>query len=176
MATADLTVPGTLPTEGMQRYLAGPSTYSRRRLTRAQRPDVDRIDYLPPAVALRQRPPVPGPRLSMYAAGEVGVRLDVLYEQQVTLHSGRDERTVRLTVNYDNAVAVAEGQCPTCRGLGHLDLLAAADHLIDMGPGGGPDGGHILAAGTPEDVVRAPGSATGPWLAEHLKLGTRRAI
>ena len=49
-----------------------------------------------------------------------------------------------------------------------LDLLAAADHLIDMGPGGGPDGGHILAAGTPEDVARTPGSATGPWLAEHL--------
>jgi excinuclease ABC subunit A len=49
-----------------------------------------------------------------------------------------------------------------------LDLLAAADHLIDMGPGGGPDGGRILAAGTPEDVARAPGSATGPWLAEHL--------
>src|SRR5580658_3858784 len=49
-----------------------------------------------------------------------------------------------------------------------LDLLAAADHLIDMGPGGGPDGGHILAAGTPEDVARAPDSATGPWLAEHL--------
>ena len=51
-----------------------------------------------------------------------------------------------------------------------LDLLAAADHLIDMGPGGGPDGGHILAAGTPEDVARDPGSATGPWLAEHLGL------
>jgi excinuclease ABC subunit A len=49
-----------------------------------------------------------------------------------------------------------------------LDLLAAADHLIDMGPGGGPDGGRILAAGTPEDVARAPDSATGPWLAEHL--------
>jgi excinuclease ABC subunit A len=49
-----------------------------------------------------------------------------------------------------------------------LDLLAAADHLIDMGPGGGPDGGHILAAGTPEDVARDPDSVTGPWLAEHL--------
>jgi len=49
-----------------------------------------------------------------------------------------------------------------------LDLLAAADHLIDMGPGGGPDGGHILAAGTPTDVAQTPGSATGPWLAEHL--------
>ncbi len=51
-----------------------------------------------------------------------------------------------------------------------LDLLAAADHLIDMGPGGGPDGGHIVAAGTPEDVARAPDSVTGPWLADHLGL------
>jgi excinuclease ABC subunit A len=51
-----------------------------------------------------------------------------------------------------------------------LDLLAAADHLIDMGPGGGPDGGRILAAGTPGDVAGAPSSATGPWLAEHLSL------
>ena len=55
-----------------------------------------------------------------------------------------------------------------------LDLLAAADHLIDMGPGGGPDGGHILAAGPPEHVARAPGSATGPWLAEHLGLPEAR--
>jgi excinuclease ABC subunit A len=51
-----------------------------------------------------------------------------------------------------------------------LDLLAAADHLIDMGPGGGPDGGHVVAVGTPRDVARAPGSVTGPWLAEHLGL------
>ncbi len=55
-----------------------------------------------------------------------------------------------------------------------LDLLAAADHLIDMGPGGGPDGGHILAAGTPEDVARDTGSVTGPWLAEHLSLPQAR--
>jgi excinuclease ABC subunit A len=49
-----------------------------------------------------------------------------------------------------------------------LDLLAVADHLIDMGPGGGPDGGRILAAGPPADVARDPASVTGPWLAEHL--------
>jgi excinuclease ABC subunit A len=55
-----------------------------------------------------------------------------------------------------------------------LDLLAAADHLIDMGPGGGPDGGHILASGTPEDVAGAPDSVTGPWLAEHLGLPDAR--
>jgi excinuclease UvrABC ATPase subunit len=51
-----------------------------------------------------------------------------------------------------------------------LDLLAAADHLIDMGPGGG----HILAAGTAEDVAHDPGSVTGPWLAEHLGLPQAR--
>ena len=50
-----------------------------------------------------------------------------------------------------------------------LDVLGAADYLIDMGPGAGPDGGRIVAAGTPEDVVRAPGSVTGPWLAKHLQ-------
>src|ERR1700693_2166547 len=53
---------GTLYAEGLHRFLEGLSTYSRRRLTQAQRPDVDRIDHLPPALALRQRPPVPGPR------------------------------------------------------------------------------------------------------------------
>jgi excinuclease ABC subunit A len=55
-----------------------------------------------------------------------------------------------------------------------LDLLAAADHLIDMGPGGGPDGGHIVAAGTPAEVAAAQGSVTGPWLAEHLGLPPAR--
>jgi excinuclease ABC subunit A len=55
-----------------------------------------------------------------------------------------------------------------------LDLLAAADHLIDMGPGGGPDGGRILSAGRPEDVARSPSSVTGPWLADHLSLPSAR--
>src|SRR6202161_540863 len=53
---------GTLYAEGMHRFLEALSTYSRRRLAQAQRPAVDRIDHLPPALALRQRPPVPGPR------------------------------------------------------------------------------------------------------------------
>jgi excinuclease ABC subunit A len=53
-----------------------------------------------------------------------------------------------------------------------LDLLAAADYLIDMGPGGGPDGGRIVAAATPGEVARDPGSVTAPWLAEYLDLTT----
>jgi excinuclease ABC subunit A len=221
---------GTLYAEGLQRFLQALSTYSRRRLSQAQRPDVDRIEHLPPALALRQRPPVPGPRstvgtmsevlnvlrvmmsrlgehrcpnghmvppsiaveqeeivcpvcgahfvhpgaesfafnsygacpacqglgvrsevdestlvpdpdltiedgavlpwnsggrrLSMYAAGQLGVRLDVPYkeltdrEKDIVLHgepvkrqvtlSGRNGRTVQLSVNYDNAVAAVE--------------------------------------------------------------------
>src|SRR5271154_1099841 len=62
---------GTLYAEGMQRYLSGLSTYSRRRLTQAHRPDVDRIEPLPPAPALRQRPPVPGPRSTVGTMSEV---------------------------------------------------------------------------------------------------------
>ena len=54
-----------------------------------------------------------------------------------------------------------------------LDLLAAADHLIDMGPGGGPEGGRILAAGTPEQIVQDAGSVTGPWLAEYVGVAGR---
>src|SRR5712675_1234265 len=62
---------GTLYAEGMHRFLDGLSTYSRRRLSQAQRPDVDRIDHLPPALALRQRPPIPGPRSTVGTMSEV---------------------------------------------------------------------------------------------------------
>ncbi len=51
----------------------------------------------------------------------------------------------------------------------NLDLISAADHLIDMGPGSGPNGGQIVAAGTPEEVSRDPKSLTAPYLREHLK-------
>src|ERR1700756_2259884 len=62
---------GTLYAEGMHRFLDGLSTYTRRRLSQAQRPDVDRIDHLPAALALRQRPPVPGPRSTVGTMSEV---------------------------------------------------------------------------------------------------------
>lgn len=57
-----------------------------------------------------------------------------------------------------------------------LDLLGTADYLIDMGPGGGPDGGRIVARGAPQHVARDPASVTGPWLAEHLGLPTARPL
>ena len=42
-----------------------------------------------------------------------------------------------------------------------LDVIRNADYIIDMGPGGGEDGGRIVAAGTPEEVASAPESITG---------------
>jgi excinuclease ABC subunit A len=56
-----------------------------------------------------------------------------------------------------------------------LDLLAVADHLIDIGAGGGPDGGRILGAGPPEDVACTTASVTAPWLADHLGVAGSKA-
>ena len=50
-----------------------------------------------------------------------------------------------------------------------LDLIANADHVIDLGPGGGADGGRIIATGTPEEIAHAAGSITGRYLREHLR-------
>jgi excinuclease ABC subunit A len=52
-----------------------------------------------------------------------------------------------------------------------LDLIANADYVIDMGPGGGAAGGRIVATGTPTQVARDPDSLTGRYLARHLGLG-----
>ncbi|MBR1829998.1 MAG: excinuclease ABC subunit UvrA [Atopobiaceae bacterium] len=49
-----------------------------------------------------------------------------------------------------------------------LDMIANADWVIDMGPGGGEEGGRIVCAGTPEDVAACPDSITGHYLAEEL--------
>ena len=46
----------------------------------------------------------------------------------------------------------------------NLDVIRAADWVIDLGPEGGALGGQIVAAGTPEDIARASGSYTGRYL------------
>jgi excinuclease ABC subunit A len=51
----------------------------------------------------------------------------------------------------------------------HVDVIAEADHVIELGPGAGDAGGRVVAAGTPEEVARAKGSATAPFLAAALK-------
>ena len=45
-----------------------------------------------------------------------------------------------------------------------LDVIRSADYIIDMGPGGGEEGGRIVAEGTPEEIRHAPESCTGKYL------------
>ncbi len=52
----------------------------------------------------------------------------------------------------------------------NLDIIKAADHIIDMGPEGGVGGGEIVATGTPEEVALAKRSFTGEYLKPYLKL------
>jgi excinuclease ABC subunit A len=49
-----------------------------------------------------------------------------------------------------------------------LDVVAASDWVIDLGPGGGDAGGRVVATGAPAEVARASGSATAPYLARRL--------
>lgn len=50
----------------------------------------------------------------------------------------------------------------------NLDVIKTADYVIDLGPEGGIGGGQIVATGTPEEIVQAPGSLTGAFLAPLL--------
>ncbi|MFF6803846.1 excinuclease ABC subunit UvrA [Streptomyces sp. NPDC012616] len=54
-----------------------------------------------------------------------------------------------------------------------LDMIANADYVIDMGPGGGAAGGTIVATGTPDAVVHDPHSVTARYLSHHLRPTTR---
>jgi excinuclease ABC subunit A len=100
---------GTLYAEGLHRFLEGLSTYSRRRLTQAERPDADRIDHLPPALALRQRPPVPGPRSTVGTMSEVLNVLRLIMSRLGT-HRCPNGHDVPPSI----ATQAMEIQCPVC--------------------------------------------------------------
>ena len=49
-----------------------------------------------------------------------------------------------------------------------LDVIKTADHVIDLGPEGGANGGNVLISGTPEAVARCEASHTGRFLRPYL--------
>ena len=67
---------------------------------------------------------------------------------------------LQVLVDNGNTVALIEH---------NLDVIASADHVIDLGPEGGEDGGKIVACGTPEQIARTDGSWTGKYLKSALK-------
>lgn len=50
----------------------------------------------------------------------------------------------------------------------NIELIKCADYIIDLGPGGGENGGHLLAEGTPEEVIKSKKSFTAQYLKEKL--------
>ena len=51
----------------------------------------------------------------------------------------------------------------------NMDVIKACDHIIDIGPGGGREGGHVICSGTPQEVANHPKSETGRYLKRELE-------
>ena len=95
-------------------------------------------------------------------ATQIGSRLvGVLYvldEPSIGLHQRDNDRllgTLKGLRDLGNTVLVVEHDEAT---------IAAADHVVDLGPGAGEHGGHLVAAGTPAEILRHPDSLTGQYL------------
>ncbi len=90
-------------------------------------------------------------------SGLVGV-LYILDEPSIGLHQ-RDNRRLLQTLlrlrDLGNTVVVVEHDAET---------MIAADHILDMGPGAGSHGGHVVAQGTPQQIMGDPNSLTGQYL------------
>jgi len=92
-----------------------------------------------------------------------GNTLYVLDEPTTGLHPSDIEMLIRQLdglVESGNTVIVVEHD---------LRVIAAADHVIDVGPGAGEEGGNIVASGTPTEVSKAAGSRTAPYLLNFLQ-------
>ncbi len=88
----------------------------------------------------------------------------ILDEPSIGLHQRDNDRlleTLRHLRDMGNTVLVVEHD---------EDTIMAADHVIDMGPGAGIHGGEIVAQGTPAEIMAAPNSLTGRYLAGTLEI------
>ncbi len=99
-----------------------------------------------------------------------GRTLYVLDEPTTGLHFDDIKKLLRVLnslVDGGNTVVVIEH---------NLDVIKTADHIIDLGPEGGDEGGRIVAEGSPEEVARVPGSFTGRFLRRILRRGHPKAL
>jgi excinuclease ABC subunit A len=100
---------------------------------------------------------------SQIGSGLTGV-MYVLDEPSIGLHQRDNDRlidTLRHLRDLGNSVLVVEHD---------EDMIRAADHVIDMGPGAGVHGGRVMAQGTPAQVADDPHSLTGRYLAHALRI------
>ena len=102
---------GVLYAEGSRRYLESLSTYTRRRMTQASRADVDEVLYVPAALALHQRPAVPGIRSTFGTGTELLNSLRLMFSR-LSSHRCPNGHYVKPSIN----VAAMNGEliCPEC--------------------------------------------------------------
>ena len=101
---------GTLYAEGSRRYLESLSTYTRRRMTQATRAEVDNVRYVPAALALHQRPGVPGIRSTFGTSTELLNSVRLMFSR---LSNHRCPNGHYLEPSIDFA-AMIEIKCPVC--------------------------------------------------------------
>lgn len=154
---------GVLYAEGSRRYLEALSTYTRRRMTQASKASVDEVLYVPAALALHQRPGVPGIRSTFGTGTELLNSLRLMYSRLASHRcpNGHDVKP---------SLAVAAGKeliCPVC---GVHFYAPSAEELAFNSQGacqkcGGT--GRVrtvnLASLVPDDTLSIDEGAVAPW-------------
>ena len=96
------------------------------------------------------------------ARTSTGKTIYILDEPTTGLHAADVHKLIDVLqqlVDAGNTVLVIEH---------NLDVIKTADHIIDLGPEGGDEGGYVVASGTPEEVAKVPESYTGQYLKRYL--------
>lgn len=173
---------GALYAEGSRRYLESLSTYTRRRMTQAERADVDDIRYVPAALALRQRPGVPGIRSTFGTLSELLNSLRLMFSRLASHrcpngHYCPPSLSVAAMQEITCPVCGAKfygpgaedlafnstGACPTCGGTGVVQTVNEAALVPDDSKT--IDEGAVVVWGTlmwslMKDIVRTMGVRT----------------
>ncbi len=154
---------GVLYAEGSRRYLESLSTYTRRRMTQAARADVDEVLYVPAALALHQRPGVPGIRSTFGTGTELLNSLRLMYsrlashrcpnghyrEPSLLVAAGKELICPVCGAHFyapsaEELAFNSQGACPTCSGTGSIRTVDL-DTLV------------------PDDSLTIDGGAVAPW-------------
>ena len=154
---------GVLYAEGSRRYLESLSTYTRRRMTQAARADVDEVLYVPAALALHQRPGVPGIRSTFGTGTELLNSLRLMYSR---LASHRCPNGHYL----EPSLLVAAGKELVCPACGAHFYAPSAEELAFNSQGACPTCGGTGSVRTvdpdtlvPDDSLTIDGGAVAPW-------------
>ncbi len=154
---------GVLYAEGSRRYLESLSTYTRRRMTQAARADVDDVFYVPAALALRQRPGVPGMRSTFGTGTELLNSLRLMFSR-LACHRCPNGHTLEPTL------AVAAGQALTCPICGETFFAPGAEELAFNSQGAcGRCGGTGMVRTVdmdtlvPDESLSIDEGAVAPW-------------